>query len=122
MIYNTGKQEWEHGRAVAWDSWDRSPSRRLLGPCPQCGAMTSNYGFTYSCHSPYCQNSANIFVCGPEPTPDWWNTGINVFIDGDAWCAVGVGFIDIQESPCGFGKTPREAVVSFREKLGGKGE
>ena len=32
-----------------------------------------------------------------------------VFLDGNAWCAVQPDFINIQESPCGFGSTPEAA-------------
>ncbi len=32
-----------------------------------------------------------------------------VFRDGDAWCAVHPGFVNLQESPAGFGATPDEA-------------
>ena len=36
-----------------------------------------------------------------------------VFKDGDMWCAVGPDFINLQESPAGFGETPELA----REEL-----
>jgi hypothetical protein len=58
-----------------------------------------------------------MFVCAPEKTPDWWNTDIDVKLDGDAWCATGAGFVNLQESPAGFGATPREAVKALREEL-----
>jgi hypothetical protein len=32
-----------------------------------------------------------------------------VFKDGDQWCAVYSGFVNLQESPAGFGNTPEEA-------------
>jgi len=31
-------------------------------------------------------------------------------MDGDAWCATLDGFVNLQESVAGFGKTPRDAV------------
>lgn len=52
-------------------------------------------------------------MCGPEKYPDWWDKGINVKPDGDMWCATGPGFVDLQESKAGFGKTPREAVANL---------
>jgi len=33
-----------------------------------------------------------------------------VFKDGNLWCAVNEEFINIQESPCGFGITPMVAL------------
>lgn len=112
--YNNGSTTWMHGEPVEWESWDHSPSRRLLGPCPRCGSVTSTYGGAYSCHNNYCPNSASIFVCGPDPAPDWWNTGINVIKDGDAWCAHGPDFINLQESHAGFGDTPKDAVKAYK--------
>lgn len=115
-LYNTGKEKWQHGTIVDWHP-NRVARRWLLGPCPACGSITSNYGSAYSCHNDYCCNSSNIFVCSPEPTPDWWNSEINVKLDGDTWCATGAGFINLQESPAGFGKTPREAVLELRKAI-----
>lgn len=105
--YRTGKNSWTHdtpvyqnGVAVRW----------LLGPCPSCGSVTSTYGGSYSCHKDHCQHNAEVFACNAGPKPHWWNSDIQVYMDGDAWCAVGDGFINLQESPAGFGKTPSEAV------------
>lgn len=36
-----------------------------------------------------------------------------VFMDGSAWCAVRPDFINLQESPAGFGATPAEARVAL---------
>ena len=38
---------------------------------------------------------------------------IRVFRDGEAWCAVGPGFVNIQESACGFGSTPGIALIEL---------
>jgi hypothetical protein len=114
--YDTGKAKWDHGQIVEWHQ-NGVPARRLLGPCPACGSVTSTYGGAFSCHDDYCRNSSSMFVCAPEKTPDWWNTDIDVKLDGDAWCATGAGFVNLQESPAGFGATPREAVKALREEL-----
>lgn len=34
---------------------------------------------------------------------------VKVFADGDKWCAVYSDFVNVQESPCGFGDSPEEA-------------
>lgn len=36
-----------------------------------------------------------------------------VFMDGDAWCAVRPDFINLQESPAGFGVTPAAARIAL---------
>lgn len=44
--------------------------------------------------------------------------GLLVNRDGDMWCASGPGFKNIQESPCGFGKTKLEAMAELCTALG----
>lgn len=111
-IYDTGKHRWvfdtpiySNGQAIRW----------LLGPCPACGSITSTYGGSYSCHNDSCPHSADNYVCNPGPKPSWWNTDVQVFLDGDTWCATGEGFVNIQESPVGFGITPSDAVRGLME-------
>jgi hypothetical protein len=44
---------------------------------------------------------------------------ISVFRDGSAFCAVDTfGFLNIQESDCGFGDTELEAVAALLEVMG----
>lgn len=43
--------------------------------------------------------------------------GVNLFIDGTAWCATKKDFINLQESPSGFGKTAREALTALAINL-----
>jgi hypothetical protein len=40
-----------------------------------------------------------------------------VFKDGNAWCAVQLDFINLQESPIGFGETPEEARKNLELEL-----
>lgn len=37
-----------------------------------------------------------------------------VFMDGNSWCAVKSDFINLQESPAGFGDTPEEARANLK--------
>lgn len=117
-IYDTGKDKWTHGEIISRHSNGNS-ERWLLGPCPKCGSRTSNYGGGYSCHSDSCPMSACNFVCNNGGIPDWWETVIDVKLDGDAWCATGHGFVNLQESDAGFGATPREAVEALRNCIAG---
>jgi hypothetical protein len=112
MIYNTGLHRWEYmqpiyenGIAVRW----------LLGPCPTCGHITSTYGGSFSCHNDFCSNSARNYAVSAEAKPEWWGDGTQVFMDGDTWCAVNRDFINLQESPAGFGCSPKEAVIELRK-------
>jgi hypothetical protein len=43
--------------------------------------------------------------------------GFHLFRDGNAWCAVGPEFLDLQRSPAGFGDTQAEAVWQLRAEL-----
>lgn len=43
-----------------------------------------------------------------------------VFKDGDAWCATGAGFVNLQESLAGFGDSPTAALselVGYSEEV-----
>lgn len=39
-------------------------------------------------------------------------------MDGDQWCATRADFVNIQESPCGFGKTALRAMADLCTELG----
>lgn len=39
-----------------------------------------------------------------------------VFMDGNAWCAVHPDFVNLQESPFGFGATPEEARAALAQE------
>lgn len=44
--------------------------------------------------------------------------GVTIQRDGDAWCATGPGFQDVQASPAGFGETKLEAMGNLARALG----
>lgn len=60
------------------------------GNCPECG------------HEHAGEQWAGVCIGCPCP--------IVIMLDGNAWCATGEGFINLQESPAGFGDSPAEAV------------
>lgn len=39
---------------------------------------------------------------------------VRTFMDGNAWCAVGPDFINLQESPAGFGETRESAIRALQ--------
>jgi hypothetical protein len=45
-----------------------------------------------------------------------WDEDLNICLDGNAWCATRDGFINLQESPAGFGDTLRETIEDLRKK------
>lgn len=53
------------------------------------------------------------------PTPNTNEDGYRVFKDGNAWCATGEGFVNLQESKAGFGHTP---LVALGELIVEEGE
>ena len=50
-------------------------------------------------------------ACPMHGGPDF-----RLFMDGDAWCAVRAGFINLQESNVGFGETRDDAVTNLRKQ------
>jgi hypothetical protein len=46
-------------------------------------------------------------------TNDKMEFKFNVFMDGDKHCATYPDFINLQESPAGFGDTPHEAIINL---------
>jgi hypothetical protein len=63
-------------------------------PCATCGDWL-------------CEQAA------PKAEPEY-----RIFKDGDQWCAVGRGFIDLQQSPAGFADTPAEAMNQLMKEFG----
>lgn len=109
MRFNTGNDSWEYGSRMP-GSW-----HKFLGPCPMCGKRCFDYGGHWRCLGEYCYCSADNPVPNIGPRPDWWDQGINVIRDGHAWCARHEAtFVNLQESPAGFGYTPSEAVIAYR--------
>lgn len=49
----------------------------------------------------------------PTTPPAASDDGFRIFRDGTAWCAVGPGFTNLQESPAGFGDTPAAALSAL---------
>jgi hypothetical protein len=44
--------------------------------------------------------------------------GITIQMDGNAWCATGPGFDNLQESPAGFGPSKLEAMADLAKAMG----
>lgn len=106
--YITGTDCWRHG-----ENMRDSAGHDYLGPCPNDGRRTFDYGGGWACVNHDCRHSPEQLVCNNGPSPMWWNTEVQVKRDGDAWFAHGAGFINLQESACGFGATPVAAVLEF---------
>jgi hypothetical protein len=43
--------------------------------------------------------------------------GIRVQLDGNQWCATGLNFINLQESPAGFGNTKLQAMAALAKSM-----
>lgn len=46
--------------------------------------------------------------------------GCNLFMDGDKWCATDMHFLDLVQSPAGFGDTKLEAMAALAKDMGYK--
>lgn len=69
---------------------------------PPCNGFAFKYGTTWVCNT--CQRE--------QLDKPWWN--IRVQKDGDAWCCVGEGFSDLQESDnYAFGDTRDAAIKAY---------
>ncbi len=42
---------------------------------------------------------------------------LDLFMDGNSWCVTRQDFVNLQESPVGFGLTPNEAVNDLLSRL-----
>lgn len=42
---------------------------------------------------------------------------VQYFMDGDMWCAVLPDFIDLHDSPAGFGPTKEDALADLQENM-----
>ena len=45
------------------------------------------------------------------------NSNIRVFMDGNAFCATHLDFVNLQESPAGFGDTREEAIANLQKDI-----
>lgn len=62
---------------------------------------------------------AHKWRCDDRDAPTYAERiGCNLFRDGDQWCATDRHFINLQESPAGFGCTGLEAMAALCKKLG----
>lgn len=107
-IYDTGKSKWTYGNPC--DYVRGISMHKILGPCPMCGNQTFDYGGGWACRNDYCKYGVPQIVCNNGNYPKWWDTDINVMLDGNAWCAYRDGFTNLQESIAGFGDTPQMAI------------
>lgn len=79
------------------------------------------------------RHSEQVVKVTREPQPDYGFTlpvyiaaapapskpeGYRIYKDGNEWCAVGPGFIDLQQSPAGFADTPGGALARLMQEHG----
>lgn len=107
--FSTGKDHWEYkSKMPGYQEW-----HIYLGPCPDCGSRTFDYGGGWRCTAIFCNRNASNPAPSVGERPEWWDLNVQVFKDGDSWCAVYDDFINLQESPAGFGNNPDAAVKSL---------
>lgn len=84
--------------------------------CPEWLGMYSNVNITVVPKSNYDAALAELEAARKDAERQ---SGYRVYKDGNAWCAVGEGFINLQESDAGFGHTP---LVALGELIVQEGE
>lgn len=112
--YSTGKDKWRYEQPT--DYRNGTPYHKLLGPCPDCGSPTFDYGGGWRCcgsNERFCKRTADNPAPNVGKAPAWWNTDVNVYMDGESWCATRDGFDNPMEGSTGFGETPSEAVANL---------
>jgi hypothetical protein len=80
---------------------------RSHGNCPRGHAF--EYGTKWVCNT-----------CGEEGVDKpWWS--IKVFMDGNAWCCIGLGFVSLQASDnYAFGESREQAIANYGELMSTK--
>ncbi|HED3890501.1 TPA: hypothetical protein R4229_002908 [Morganella morganii] len=89
----------QHDRKSAWD---------LLVEASALGAnkeRINELAEKWKCNDDDADNYAGVI-------------GLHIKADGSSWCAHLMDFIDLQESPAGFGETKLEAMASLAVQLG----
>ena len=65
---------------------------------------------------------AKLWACTDEDAKVYASRiGVDLSMDGNAWCATGPSFVDLQVSPTGLGPTCLEALTSLCKELGFSG-
>lgn len=64
---------------------------------------------------------ATLWKCDDEDADSYaGRVGCNLYMDGNAWCATDMHFMDLQSSPAGFGGTKLEAMAALAKDMGFK--
>ena len=82
--------------------------------CPAYGnRLPTRYLKNYASGYEYAEDGGYAGYVPALACPSHGGPKSRVFKDGDAWCAVLSDFMNIQESPCGFGSTPELARLNL---------
>ncbi len=100
--------DWREGKSAGWDAADKLIKEGIIFfvypfECEREGCPTRfQYGGFWAC------NSCNTHIS----TPDWWK--IKVVKDGDKYCCIGNGFVNLQESDnYSFGDSFQDAINQY---------
>lgn len=90
------------------DVEDRESAWRILVEALACGASLARV-----------QELAAKWYCDDDDAQIYaQRTDVGLFLDGDQWCATRKDFVDLQESPAGFGDTGLAAMAELCKELG----
>lgn len=91
---------------------------------PVHAGMAGSDGYYFTMHTntrsiiDFCKVQSDKRSGHPRPTVH----PIMVYADGNAWCAVPIDFVNLQESPAGFGDTMVDAIEQLCEAMHTKTE
>lgn len=92
------------------DPSDRFGAWRILIESLALGALASRVN-----------ELASKWLCDDTDADEFANrAGIQLSLDGNAWCATATDFVNLQESPAGFGTTKLHAMAELAKAMGYK--
>lgn len=90
-----------------------------LSPADRMGAWNIVVeGLALGAKSERVAELAQKWGCNDADADNYANRlGVTLQLDGNAWCATGPGFQNLQESPAGFGETKLEAMAELAKAM-----
>lgn len=94
-------------------SWPMDPESRLMG----WNILVES--FALGAKKSRIEELADKWSCDNDDAETYAShIGVNLSVDGNQFCATKIDFVNLQESPAGFGATKLEAMSELAKELG----